>query len=177
MLYCQRQFILYDESVPKWFKPYFSHFIASIGILETIIYFAFPEEYLVFLIMYTGVIISIIIKTFANVRKATGHYTSRMQRILARLSLILYGGGSLVWTVENTLCGMSAEEHAHSDFYKDRQWMHIHALWHISAGLGCWLWIQLALTWRGNFLGKKVGLEWLGLPYVTHGEKLDKKVE
>lgn len=61
--------------------------------------------------------------------------------------------------------------------------MHLHAIWHLSAGLATWLLIQELLCWRGNELGMRVGVGWVGprqlglwsacpawlaLPYVTH---------
>ena len=124
------------------------------GVFSTIMYFAFPEAYLVFIFLYGLPVLLIIYYSLKLVIRKRSHRMGVILRRCFTLSLCLYGFGFILWNLEHILC-----PHVQN--------LQLHAWWHLFAGLGTHFLLLFTVVNRLHELkaeGIRKGL--LILPYV-----------
>jgi len=131
-------------------------FLAAFGVGLTILYVGFPQYYGVFMSVYTMtcVIITVLAIHRINQLPKKKPTTKLLIRIYV-LSTLSYATGFIIWVTENTFCASIP------------QWLHLHAWWHILAGLGCYLWLQAMVVFRAIRLGSKPRTESFPLLHVV----------
>merc|ERR1712159_183833 len=110
--------------------------LLAISVLLTTIYVAFPSLYLIFLVAYT--VPTFMVAWIAH-KKARRDYlhSAHVQRCYWA-ALYSYFGGVAIWLFENAFCAYLPG------------WWQLHAIWHLTAGFGTYMWCQLTLAFRAE---------------------------
>eukprot|EP00092_Neocalanus_flemingeri_P007753 GFUD01008371.1.p1 GENE.GFUD01008371.1~~GFUD01008371.1.p1 ORF type:complete len:272 (+),score=72.00 GFUD01008371.1:154-969(+) len=87
--------------------------------------------------------------------------------------LVLYGGGFLLWNIENQFCAtVQSIRRSSPSFLKP--FTQLHGWWHIMAGYATYMNIQFSIFQRLRFLksSPSYGLDWIGVTVVQKVDKL-----
>ena len=125
--------------------------------------------YAVFLTSYASVVVWLVWRSVRLAWYSPECESTPLQRTLCRGALGFFLGGAVLWIVENAICGV----HGEGGGGELMQWAHLHAVWHVGAGMGTFHFIQFAAARRGEALGMRVrsagGESALLMPlYVIH---------
>ena len=148
----------------RWLAP----LLTLIGAAQTVLYFTFPDVYEVFMASYAVVVVWLVWRSVRLAWRAED--ATPIQRRCVRAALGCYGGGAVLWAVENAVCGVRGEEKGGWVM----QMAHLHAFWHAGACMGTYHFIEFCAARRGAALRVEVELREGGgggvLPsFVAHG--------
>jgi len=141
--------LMRNSQVPN---PSFTFGIIVYCIAFTIAYLSYPTLFIFFLLSYA---LAVTVFGLISIWICFQPQTERSQRILLATTFCSYVGSFvLLWIPENMFC-------------KDLQPFNFHAWFHLSSGLGSYLFLVFATFERFKNLGKIPKLDGLFLPYVN----------
>lgn len=114
--------------------------LTAVGAFETALYVAWPNLFGIFLLAYVTSLVALTYRTF---RLAARRGFKTAQWRVARGSATWFGFGAACWITEAAFCHKNLELFQH---------VQLHALWHILAAQGTWLFIQWMLLIRAERL-------------------------
>lgn len=145
-------------------NQYIPHLFGIFVAAQTVIYYKFQSLYAAFLFSYISVA-AIVVVWAAIFAFSNENLSTRPLRIklwsLSMMWFILIGG--VVWIIDMNLCDWLIP------FYNKIGGLTLHVIWHIAAGLGCYLMIIFMVVSRLSYLHLIPKLHWYFgvLPIVT----------
>jgi dihydroceramidase len=159
-----------DCAGPRLKRPWLPLATAAAAATAVAVYSCFQHLYAVFLAMYIATVVVIVVWTGAlALRRRPAAAAERVRVALIRPlwggAIIAYVvGGSVAWVTDFVFCARFATLGAAVS-------MVLHPLWHLGAGVGTYLAVQVLAAARAEALRTRPALRWLAgvLPYVHHG--------
>jgi dihydroceramidase len=130
----------------RWWQLAF----AAYAVAFTVGYFAFTDYFTLFIVSYGGLVTLLVV---GCIGVAWGEQGSVMhRRLIGSAALFFLGGVFLLWIPEHVILGC-----AHP-----LQRFHLHAVWHLAAGLGTYLGVVFLVWDRWLLLGENPLLQFGG---------------
>jgi len=111
--------------------PHLADYITVLTVSITLVYFLLPSLYAIFL---SGYAFSVVLGVFLSVYRVRVEGVPPIAIKLLKWAALFYGSGFVVWVTENLAC-----DHL-------PLWWKLHCYWHLSAGLGTFIYFQFMLV-------------------------------